>query len=150
MAIEIVDGMLEPIQPRSTKRGYGRFERLKIRKADGSVREFPKVATGAPVTEQVIQGGEGRYYFTTADGPMGLYGVRRPDGSAYYAHFTNVEPMILVVGVLGTIAAVAKFGLGFEQLPMLASILGPFLLIGWFYLNGKRKAAKRVFDAENT
>lgn len=148
MAIEVVDGTLEPAQPRSIKRGYGRFDGLRIRTADGQVRDFPKVATGEPVTAEAIRGGEGRFYFTTADGPLGLFGVRRPDGSSYYAHFSNVETLILIVGLLGSLGTTARFGFGVD-FPLLAAVLGPLLLLGWIYLDGKRRKAKRAFDAEN-
>lgn len=148
MSVQIIEGVLEPAQPRSTKRGYARFDRLKITTADGQIREIAKVATGEPVTSETIRGGQGKYYFVTADGPMGLYGVRRPDGTKAYAHFTNVEPMILIVGLLGTLCAIARFGFGYGA-PLLAAILGPLLLIGWFYLSTKRKNAKRVFDADD-
>ena len=148
MAFEIVDGMLEPLQPRSTKRGYGRFEKLRIRTADGNWREFAKVATGPAMTPEVIAGGEGRFYFASADGPLGLIGVRRSDGSTQYAHFSNVETIMLVVGLLGSLCTIARFGFGVD-VPLTASILGPLLVLGWAYLNNKKKVAHAAFLADN-
>jgi len=148
MAIEVVDGTLEPALPRSTKRGYSRFDVLRIQTADGTWREFPKVSTGPGIADHLRAGGPGRFYFIKVDGPLGLFGVRRPDGAAHYAHYTNSETIVLVVAVLGTLCAIARFGFG-VQAPWLAAVIGPFLLAGWFYLNSRKQAAKRTFDADN-
>lgn len=149
MSVTIIEGVLEPAQPYHHKKGYARFERLKITTANGQLREVAKVATREPVTSEAIKGGPGKFYFVTADGPLGLYGVRRPDGSKIYAHFMgNFEPMILIVGLLGTLCAIARFGFGLDA-PFLASIIGPPLVVGWYYLGNKRKNAKRLFEADD-
>lgn len=148
MSVTIIEGNLEPAQPYRNRKGYARFERLKITTADGDLREMAKIATAEPITSEAIKGGPGKFYFVTADGPMGLYGVRRPDGTRIYAHFMgNNEPIILGVGLLGTLCAIARFGFGYEA-PLLAAILGPPLVAGWYYLSTKRKNAKRVFEAD--
>ena len=147
MGIEIVDGVLEPAQPSGTKRGYARFKVLRIALPGGKVQDYHKVSTAEPVTSEVMKGGEGRFYFTTTDGPLGMFGVRRPDGAAHYAHFSNVEKLLLVVGGLASIGSVARFGFG-VAFPLLGAVLGPLMLVGWFYLDGKRKAALRAFEAD--
>ena len=148
MAREIIDGTLEPATPTKVKRGYGQFSNLRIRTADGALREFPKVYTGPGMIEQLAQGGTGRFYFDKVDGPLGLYAVRWPDGRSHYAHYSNAEKLALVIGIIGTLGASARFGFG-VQFPWLAAVIGPFLLAGWFYLNSRRKAAHQAFLADN-
>ena len=59
MALEVVEGILQPSQPKSNRRGYGLFPELTIISASGQARVFNKVATGEPVTSAVIAGGQG-------------------------------------------------------------------------------------------
>jgi hypothetical protein len=148
MAIERVTGTLDPVQPNFNRKGYARFNLLRIVEPDGKAREFRNVATGGQVSNEIIAGGQGTYYFTTAEGALGLFGVRRPDGAANYAHFSNVEIVVLVGGLLGTLAGIARFVFGFG-IPALGYILGPPLLAAWFYLNLKKQAARRAFEADN-
>lgn len=146
MAAEIIEGTLEPAQPISTRRGYARFDGVAITSASGERRVLPKFATGEPVTSEIIKGGAGRYYFAKVDGGHAIFGVRRADGTATYGHYDNLETMLLVVGLLGTAAAVARFGFGVEA-PWLAAILGPLLLLGWGFFRNRRIAQKTLFDA---
>lgn len=148
MAIEIIDGTLVPTQARRIKRGYGIFAPIKITTADGTVRTFDKVATGEPVTSQVAQGGQGRFYLARFDGAMALIGVRRPDGSSYYAHPHNMIPIVLTIGALGTLCAIARFGFGYSDMPLLAAVLGPPLLAAGFYLKNQKDVARRTFQAD--
>ena len=98
--------------------------------------------------EEIRRGGQGRYYVATSGGATALIGVRRPDGAAVYSHYQNVEPIVLVVGSLGVLGAIAKFGLGVEDFPLTPCVLGPLLLIGWYYLRSQRLGQQRAFAAD--
>lgn len=148
MAVEIVEGTLEPGQPKRNKRGYGLFPELTIRTAGGQARTFTKVVSGEPVTSQIIAGGDGRFYLTRFGGGIGLIGVRRPDNSNYYSHYTNMIPVVLVVGALGALMGVAKFGFGVANLPLTPAVVGPLLMIAGFYFSSQKNAARRAFEAD--
>lgn len=145
MAIEVIDGVLTPAEPFRRKRGYTRYKELRIAAADGTERTLAKVAAGGVMVDEIARGGRGRWFVTTADGALGLYGVRRPDGAAHYGHFTNMEPFVLVGAIIGLVALLAR--LLFGEGPLLAAVLGPPLLLAWFYLRHQRLAAKSAFDA---
>ncbi len=146
MPAEIIEGTLEPAQPISTRRGYARFSGVGITSPSGERRVLPKFATGEPVTSEIVKGGAGRYYFAKVDGGHAIFGVRRADGSATYGHYDNLEPILLVVGLLGAGGAIARFGFG-VGFPLLAALLGPLLLLGWAFFRRRRIAQKRFFDA---
>lgn len=150
MAVEVIEGTLEGSEPSRGKRGYARYNTLRFAAPDGQARTFDKVAAGPAMIEEIRRGGAGRYYMATADGAKALIGVRRADGSATYAHYQNLEPLILVVGLLGTVVAVMRFALGVEGAPLLAALLGPLLLIGWYYLRNQRLAQRKFFDSDGS
>lgn len=149
MAVEVIEGTVEPIHDPRPGKKYGRLDRFRIVTTAGGAREFPRIAIAQPVRGEVAKGGAGRYYvFKGGDGAVGLVGVRRADGTEIYGHFMNVEPVILVVGVLGTLCTIGRFVFGITDLPVLASILGPFLLVAYAYMRRQRISAKQVFDAD--
>ena len=150
MAVEVIEGTLEASEPSKSKRGYARYDRLSFAVPDAQPRTFAKVAAGPAMIEEIRRGGAGRYYMATADGAKALIGVRRPDGSKTYARYHNFEPIILVVGLLGTATAVARFIFGVEGMPFLASVLGPLLLGAWFYFRSQRLAQHRFFEADGS
>lgn len=150
MAVEVIDGTVEPSEPVGRKFKYGRFEQWRLTTASGETRIFRRIAAAEPVMGEAAQGGAGRFYIVKAEGAYGLVGLRRPDGREFYAHYSNVEVMVLVVGLLGTACAIGRFGLGIADLPLLASVLGPLLLLGWLYLRGQRRAGLRRFEADRT
>ena len=146
MGIEIVEGVLDPAQPKRIKRGYALFPELAITTPSGERRAFAKVATGEPVTSEVLAGGAGRFCFQRSGGALGLVGVRRPDGQAAFGYFTNIVGILTVVGVLGTLFTVARFGFAVEGLPLTPAVLGPLLLAGAWYINSQKQAARRAFE----
>lgn len=148
MAHEIIDGTLEPAQPSSRKFSYRRYKSLTITPDGGAPRIFPKVAAHANLEEEIARGGHGRWYLTKADGQLGMFGLRRADGTAKYGHFSNIEPILLVVGILGALVGIARFGFGVEDLPLTPAVLSVLLLGFYFYLRSKRLAAKASFDAD--
>lgn len=149
MAVEIIEGRLETAQVKSRKRGYAVFAPLSIVTDDGQIRSFPKVATGEPITSEVLKGGVGRFYIADSDGAKGMLGIRRPDGTEFYGHFSNHAPIIMVVGVLGMLGAVAKWGFGVADFPITPIVLGPLLLLAGLWLTSKKNAARKAFEADN-
>jgi hypothetical protein len=147
MAVEVIEGTLEPATPAHVKRGYGRYSSLRFDVPGAAPRTFDKVAAGPAMLREIERGGEGRYFMATADGAKALIGVRRGNGTATYAHYQNLEPLVLIAGLVGTAAGIANFVFG-ADLPLLAWILGPPLLLGWLYLRSLRLGKKRAFDAD--
>ena len=74
------------------------------------------------------------------------FGTRRDDGTAVYAHYQNIEPMLLVVGLLGILGGVLKFGVGVGDFPLTPVVLGPPLLIGWWWFRSQRREQQQFFD----
>ena len=103
MGVEIVEGTLDPGQPKRNKRGYALFPQLTITTPAGERRSFAKVATGEPVTSEVLAGGQGRYCFTRSGGALGLVGVRRPTGTSVFGYFTNMIPIMVVAVVVASV-----------------------------------------------
>jgi hypothetical protein len=148
MAVEVIEGDLHPTEPSNGRKKFARYKDLQITIPDGKVRPLGKIFAGGGVIDEVRRGGRGRYYFAKSDGAVGLIGVRRPDGTRTYSHFTNIEPVLLVVGILGVLGGVAKFVLGVEDFPLTPVVLGPLLLLGWAYLRNQRLGFQREFEAD--
>jgi hypothetical protein len=148
MAVEVIEGDLQPSEPAGGKKKYARYKSLTITQPGGHVRSFSKIAAGHGMIDEIRRGGQGRWYVAKVDGVTAFAGVRRADGTAVYAKHTNFEPVVLVVGLLGCLGGVVKFGLGVEEFPLTPVVLGPFLLIGWYYFRSKRLEQERVFAAD--
>lgn len=148
MGVEIVEGTLDPGQPKRNKRGYALFPQLTITTPAGERRSFAKVATGEPVTSEVLAGGQGRYCFTRSGGALGLVGVRRPTGTSVFGYFTNMIPIMVVAGLLGSLFGVARFIFGVEGLPLTPAVLGSLLLAASWYLHSQKQAARHAFEAD--
>jgi hypothetical protein len=148
MAVEVIEGDLHPTEPSGGMRKYKRYADLKITVPNGQVRPLGKVTAGGGMVDEIRRGGKGRYYFARADGATGLIGVRRPDGTKIYSHYQNIEPMLLIVGMLGILGGVAKYGFGVEEFPLTPVVLGPVLFAFWFYLRNQRLTQQREFEAD--
>jgi hypothetical protein len=149
MAVEVIEGTLEPAKPIAGNKKYGRYKGLRITQADGRIRSLGKLAAGGGMLDEIRKGGQGRYYLASSGGGRALIGVRRPDGAKVYSHYMNIEPIVLVVGLLGTLGGIARFGFGVEDFPLTSSILGPMLLAGWYYFRSQRRAQQREVDADS-
>jgi hypothetical protein len=149
MAVEIIEGTLGTATVKSRKRGYAIFAPLTIVTSDGQTRTFAKVATGEPVTSEVLKGGAGRFTIIDSDGAKGLVGVRRPDGTKVYGHFSNFAPVLFVVGILGMLGGVAKYGFGVTEFPLTPVVLGPLLFLAALWFNAQKSAGRKAFEADN-
>ena len=147
MATEILDGTIEPAEPVRTKRRYLMFDTLRFRDRKGGERELKKICCGGDVGDAVRKGGSGRFYVSSGGGQTGIHGVRMDDGTKAYAHYNNMEPIILLGIAAGVIALVVGIVSG-EM--MLTPVVIGFLLIGaYFFLRGIRLAGRRQFEADN-
>lgn len=147
MAIEVVEGVLEPAEPSGGKRKYARYDSVKILEASGRTRSLGKVAAGGQVIEQIRRGGQGRWFVASSGGATAIVGVRRADGTSVYAHYMSMEPIVLVVGLLGVLGGVVKFGFGVADFPVTPVVLGPLLLLGWWWFRSQRLEQQHFFEA---
>ncbi len=145
MAVEVFEGDLQPSEPAGGKKKYARYKTLTITLPGGQVRSFSKIAAGHGMIDEIRRGGQGRWYVAKVDGVTAFSGVRRSDGTAVYANHTNFEPVMLVVGLLGCLGGVVKYGFGVEDFPLTPVVLGPLLLGAWYYFRSKRLEAENYF-----
>lgn len=148
MAVEVVEGDLQPSEPAGGRKKYAYYKGLTITQPGDHTRSFGKLAAGGAMIAEIRRGGQGRWYVARSGGASAFIGVRRADGSAVYAHYQNLEPIILVVGLLGVLGGVLKFGFGLADFPLTPVVLGPPLLLAWAYFRSQRLEQQRFFEAE--
>lgn len=147
MAVEILDGTIEPREPVRSKRRYLMFDTLRFRGRDGGERTLQKICCGGDVGEAVRKGGSGRFYLSSGGGQTGIHGVRMDDGTKAYAHYNNMEMMTLFGAAAGM--ALLVVGIVTGEMMVLPVVIG-FLLIGsYFFLRGIRVAGQRQYKADN-
>lgn len=147
MAVEILDGTIEPAEPVRSKRKYLMFDTLRFRGRDGSERQLKKICCGGEVGTAVRRGGSGRFYLSSGGGQTGIHGVRMDDGTKAYAHYNNMELVTLIGIAAGMILLIV--GIVTDEMMIIPVVIG-FLLIGaYFYLRGIRLAGQKQFDADN-
>ena len=146
MPNEIVSGTSKPVEPMRDKRGYCLFDQVVIDQTDGGQRVLTKASAAGDVAAAIRRGGKGRYYLSTYGGQTGIHGVRLDDGTAAYAHYNNLETIVLVgVGAGLVMLAIGLSGIGgFMITPV---VIGAALLVMYFYLRSNRLSAKKHFDA---
>lgn len=148
MTVEVVEGVLEAAEPAGGNRKYARYRDLKIIEPSGRPRSLGKLAAGGQVIEEIRRGGPGRWYVAVSGGATAVIGVRRADGTAVYSHYMNIEPVVLVVGLLGIIGGVIKFGFGVQDFPITPVVLGPLLVMGWWWFRSQRLAQQQAFEVD--
>ena len=146
MAVEILDGTIEPAAPISSKGSYAVFAPLRFRDRNGAERSLAKVCSGGAVTDVLRKGGTGRFYLSSGGGQTGIHGVRLDDGTQAYAHYNNME-FIVLLGVAGGFAAfaIAIFG---DQVMITPIVIGVALAGVYFFLRSIRMAGKRQYDLD--
>ena len=146
MAVEILDGTIEPAEPVRTKRKWLVFKSLRFRGRDGSERDLGTICCGGDVGAAVRKGGSGRFYLSSGGGQTGIHGVRMDDGTQAYAHYNNMEMISLLGVAAGMIMLVV--GLVTGRMMVTPVVIG-FLLIGaHMFFRGIRVAGKRQYDAD--
>ena len=146
MAMEILDGTIEPAEPVRTKRKFVMFDRLRFRDRNGGERELKNVCCGGDVGAAARRGGAGRYYLSSGGGQTGIHGVRLDDGTKAYAHYNNMEPIILAGIAVGVVLLVLRLmGMDVMTTPIVIAVL---LVGAYLFLRGIRVAGKRQYDAD--
>ena len=103
------------------------------------------MCTAGAVTDLVRKGGTGRFYLSSGGGQTGIHGVRLDNGTQAYAHYNNME-IIVLIGIaagLGTAVIGIVTGEWFWALP---SLIGVLLVGGYIFLRGVRIAGRRQFE----
>lgn len=147
MAVELLDGTIEPAEPARRKRRYVMFKELTFRDRKGGERKLKTVCCGGDVGDAVAKGGAGKFYLSSGGGQTGIHGVRMDDGRSAYAHYTNMEPIILVAIALG--AGVLVWGLTTGADVMITPIVLAVILAGFYvFLRAIRVSGKRQYDGD--
>lgn len=149
MAVELLDGTIEPAEPARRKGNYVMFKELRFReRGGGGERTLKNVCCGGDVGDAVATGGPGKYYLSSGGGQTGIHGVRMDDGRSAYAHYNNMEPIILVAIALG--AGLLVWGLTTGEEIMITPVVLAVLLAGaYLFLRSIRVAGKRQYDADS-
>ena len=146
MAVEILDGTIEPAEPARSKRRYLMFDTLRFRGRDGGERELKKICCGGDVGDAVRKGGSGRFYLSSGGGQTGIHGVRMDDGTKAYAHYNNMEMIVLIGAAAGLFMLAVGIVTG-EW--MITPVVIGFLLLGaYVFLRGIRVAGLRQYESD--
>lgn len=145
MSNEIVTGISQPVVPRRAKGKYCLFERVVIDEAGGKQRVLTRASAAGEVAAAIRHGAKGRFYLSTYGGQTGIHGVRLDDGTEAYAHYNNLE-LIVLIGVAAGLAMLAIGLSGVDGFMITPVLIGAALLVMYFYLRSNRLAAKRQYD----
>lgn len=147
MAVEILDGTIDPAEPVRSKGKYVMFDTLRFRGRDGAERSLGKVCCAGDVAQAVRKGGAGRYYVSSGGGQTGIHGVRMDDGTQAYAHYNNME-LVVLIGIAAGLALLVG-GILTGDIMIIPVVIG-FLLVGaYVFLRSIRVAGKRQFDSDS-
>lgn len=146
MALELLDGTIDPATPKRRKGKYAFFDRLQFRDRSGNTRNLGKICVAGPVADAVTKGGTGRFYLSSGGGQTGIHGIRLDDGTSAYAHYNNMEWVILF-GALAGLGCLLILLAGGDP-PVTPIVLG--VVLGGFYifLRSVRVAGRRQYDAD--
>ena len=145
MSNEIVTGTSLPVEPRSSRGKFCLFEQVVIEEAGGKQRVLTRASAAGGVADAIRRGANGRFFLSTYGGQTGIHGVRLDDGTEAYAHYNNLDIIILIgIGFGAIMAVIGLLGIdGFMMTPVLIGIV----LVGFYiYLRSNRLSAKRHFD----
>jgi hypothetical protein len=146
MAVEVLDGSIEAAEPKSLKRTYAVFDTLRFRDRSGTERTLKNICTGGDITDIIRKGGIGRFYVSSGGGQTGIHGVRLDNGKEAYAHYTNME-MIVLLGIAAGIAAFVV-GLVTGEMMLLPVIIGVLLIGAYAFMRNIRVSGKQQYDAD--
>jgi len=148
MAVEVLDGAIAPAEPVRSKGKYVMFDTLNFRDRNGAERSLKNVCCGGDVGDLVRKGGTGRFYLSSGGGQTGIHGVRLDGGGQAYAHYNNMEFIVL----LGIAAGLAVFvvGLVTGEMMVLPVVVGVLLVGGYFFLRNIRIAGRQQFESDKS
>lgn len=145
MSNEIVSGTSQPVEPMRIKRGYCLFDRVVIDEAGGKQRVLTKASAAGDIAAAIRRGGKGRFYLSTYGGQTGIHGVRMDEGTEAYAHYNNLETIVLVGAAAGLMMLVIGLA-GISGFMITPVVIGAGLLVMYFYLRSNRLSAKKQYD----
>ena len=147
MAVSTIDGTIEDAVPGSRRGGLVVFKSLKFKLDDGSSREITKAVVKQPLADELQVGTHARFYAFEAFDIRGVHGMRTGDGRAVYAFPTNNQTAFLVIGIINllwvTVLIVTR-----GDIPLLGAALLILAVVGWYFMNKGKNAAKAQFDAD--
>ena len=146
MAMEILDGSIDPVQPVRAKGKFAMFKTLHFRDRNGASREIANVCTGDAVTDAIRKGGSGKFYLSSGGGQTGIHGVRLDDGTKAYAHYNNME-FIVLLGIGAGIAAFV-FSTATGSMMITPLVIAVLLVAAYVFLRSVRLAGKRQYEAD--
>jgi hypothetical protein len=146
MAMEILDGSIDPAQPVRAKGKFAMFKTLHFRDRSGASREIANVCTGGEVSDAIRKGGSGKFYLSSGGGQTGIHGVRLDDGTKAYAHYNNME-FIVLLGIAAGVAAFA-FSTATGSMMITPLVIAVLLVAAYVFLRSVRVAGKRQYDAD--
>lgn len=145
MALEILDGTIEAAAPMRASGGFAIFDTIRFRDRKGVERSFKTVCTAGEITEILRKGGTGRFYLSSGGGQTGIHGVRLDNGTQAYAHYNNMEIIVLIGIAAGLLTALIGLASG-EWFYALPSFIGVLLIGAYVFLRGVRVAGKQQYD----
>lgn len=147
MANEIVTGTVRPVEPRRSKRGYCMFDQLVIEEAGGKQRVINKACAAGEVAAAIRRGGKGKFYLSSYGGQTGINGVRLDDGTKAYAHYNNIEIMLIVGIVIGLGFVVIGLA-GIDGFMITPVVIGAIFIVMYFYMRSNRLSAEKLYHED--
>jgi hypothetical protein len=147
MSNEIVAGTVQGVEPRRSKRGYCMFDQVVIEESGGKQRAINKACAAGEVAAAIRRGGKGKFYVSSYGGQTGINGVRLDDGTKAYAHYNNVEVMLIIGIVIGLGFAILGLA-GMEGFMITPVVIGVIFLGMYFYMRSNRLAAQKLYDED--
>ncbi len=148
MSNEVITGTLQPVEPMRSKRGFCMFDKVIIDQGGGKQRVIEKACAAGAVASAIRGGGKGRFYVSSYGGQTGINGLRLEDGTEAYAHYNNLEVMLIVGIVIGLFfAAIGLAGIeGFMITPV---VIGAIFIVMYLYMRSNRISAQKLFDGDH-
>ena len=146
MATNVIKGRIDPTEPTKLRRGYAFYKQLVIHLPGGGSRTLDKVSAAGGVRDVIARGGSGEFHISKHAGMLGIHGVELDDGTKIYAHFNNLEMILLIGAGMGAVTLLFVLA-GLQDPPLTPLLLGPVLAVAWFVVRSGRHKAKAAFDA---
>src|SRR6185503_11959056 len=125
---------------------FAMFKALHFRDRSGATRDIANVCSGGAVTDALRKGGTGRFYLSSGGGQTGIHGVRLDDGTKAYAHYNNME-FIVLLGIAAGVAAFA-FSTATGSMMITPLVIAVLLVAAYVFLRSVRVAGKRQYEAD--
>ena len=147
MAVSIIDGVIEDIEPGRKAAGIRFFKKIVFKLPDGGTKTVGKSVVHADLAGHFQPGASGRFYLFTALDHRGIHGFRDGKGGSWFAYPRNNETIALVMMVLiGLWVGYVLFA--WAGLPIFWTLLLILNIFAFFHFRSVRTAARRQFEAD--